>query len=216
MTLSPKAQKIYAQISAENTKLGDLRAIAKDIKKDHALAVELWATGEFYPRLLAILILDKKELTAEVTDRLLADITLHPAAERTQLADWLMANQLTKDKKTLALLESWEHHPSALHRRLFWYHQGRLRWVGQQPPENTKELLAAIEERMGTEAPEVQWAMNFTAGWIGIFDEPYREKCIEIGEKLGLYKDKPVARNCAPDYLPMFIESELEKRSRMK
>ncbi|MBA5245710.1 DNA alkylation repair protein [Marnyiella aurantia] len=214
--LTTAADEIYRKVSHPATKLGDLRKIAKELKTNHALAMELWSTAELYPRLLAILIMDKKELTETVVQQLIHDMDSHTGEDHTQLADWLMANQLTKDKKGLAMLSSWENHPSALHRRLFWYHQGRLRWVGQQPPENTVELLAAIDSRMAAEEPEVQWSMNFTAGWIGIFDETQRNKCIEIGERIGLYKDMPVARNCAPDYLPAFIESELAKRSGKK
>ena len=32
----------------------------------------------------------------------------HTLDERNNLMDWLMANQLTKDKKKIALMESWE------------------------------------------------------------------------------------------------------------
>jgi len=213
MILSTKAQKIYNEISQEGTKLGDLRIIAKEIKKDHELAKELWGTDKLLPRLLATLIMDKKELSPDIVDNLVKDIENHPFDERTQLADWLMANQLTKDKKTIALMESWENNASAIQRRIFWYYQGRLRWMGQRPPDNTKELLSAIEERMLKEEPEVQWAMNFTAGWIGIFDPSYRNQCIGIGEKLGLYKDEVVAKNCSPNYLPKFIEMEVKKRN---
>ena len=60
MNLSQKAKKIYTQINMDNTKLGDLRKIAKDTKKDHELSIELWTTGKFFPRQLAILIMDKK------------------------------------------------------------------------------------------------------------------------------------------------------------
>jgi len=59
MKRSSKAENILSQINSK-TKLGDLRKIAKDIKTDHELAVELWSTEEFLPRLLAILIMDKK------------------------------------------------------------------------------------------------------------------------------------------------------------
>ena len=59
MEVSPRSKDIYAQINQETTKLGDLRKIAKDIKKDHELAMELWSTGQFFARLLAILIMDK-------------------------------------------------------------------------------------------------------------------------------------------------------------
>jgi 3-methyladenine DNA glycosylase AlkD len=212
MKPSPQAQNILAQINPQ-TKLGDLRKIAKEIKKDHELAMQLWSTGEFLPRQLAILIMDKKLLSQEAIDQLDKDMQQHPLKERTQLIDWLMANQLSKDKNTIALMESWENSPSPLQRRLFWYYQARLRWVGQTPPSNTEELVAAIEQRIADEAPEVQWAMNFTAGWIGVFDKNYRKRCVEVGEKTGLYKGQMVSKGCTPDYLPDFIEIESNKRN---
>lgn len=212
MILSEKAQNIYKDISKEGTKLGDLRKIAKEIKKDHKLAEELWSTGNFLSRLLAILIFDAKALNAGVVDNLFEDIQAHEHDERLQLADWLMANQLTKDKKLIALILSWQNDAAPLKRRIFWYYQGRLRWTGQVPPDNTKELLQAIEEEIMKEVPEVQWAMNFTAAWIGIFDKAYRNRCIEMGEKIGLYKDEVVPKNCTPNYLPAFIEIEVKKR----
>ena len=211
MELSSKARKIYAQITKEGTKLGDLRKIAKEIKRDHDLAMELWSTGEFFPRQLAILIMDKKLLTQDLIDHLDIDIQNHEQEERYQLTDWLMANQLTKDKKTIALMESWEKSPSVIQRRIFWYYQGRLRWMGKTPPDNTEHLLSAIDNKMAKEKPDVQWAMNFTAAQIGIHEPKQRSRCIDIGEKLGLYKDKPVSRGCTPDYLPEWIRIEVAK-----
>ena len=212
MNLSEKAQNIYSEISKEGAKLGDLRTLAKEIKKNHPLGLELWSKPELFPRLLAILILDTKALTPEVVDSLLNDIDKHEGEERLQLADWLMANQLMKDKKLVALIQSWQHGPSPLKRRIFWYHQARLRWTGQTPPDNNPELLAAIEEQLMQEVPEVQWAMNFTAAWIGIFDKAYRDRCIKMGEETGLFADEMVAKNCTPNYLPKFIEMEVGKR----
>lgn len=211
MTLSKKAANIYAQIN-QQTKLGDLRKIAKEIKKDQELAEELWTTKTFLPRLLSILIMDSKALQTDGVEKLFDEIDQHEYDERLQLADWLMANQLMKNKKIVSEIESWENHASALQRRIFWYHQARLRWVGQIPPDNTKELLASIEKKISSEAPEVQWAMNFTAAWIGVFDKTNRDKCIKMGEKFGLYKDEVVHKGCTPSYLPKFIEIEANKR----
>ena len=53
MTLSARAKKIVAELNTENLKLGDLKKRGKEIKKDHDLAMELWSTGEYYPRLLS-------------------------------------------------------------------------------------------------------------------------------------------------------------------
>ena len=213
MKLSSKAENTYAQINSK-TKLGDLRNIAKEIKKDHGLAMELWSSGEYLPRQLAILIMDTKLLSQELIDKLDKDIQNHTMEERNQLTDWLMANQLAKDKKTIALIQSWENSPSALQRRTFWYYQGRLRWVGQTPPTNTEDLLSSIEERIRSEEPEVQWAMNFTAAQIGIFQPEHRSRCIALGERTGLYKDEVVPKNCTPSYLPKFISIQVSKLKR--
>ncbi|SFC64772.1 3-methyladenine DNA glycosylase AlkD [Parapedobacter composti] len=212
MKRSSKAETILGQINPK-TKLGDLRKIAKDVKKDHELAMELWSSGELLPRLLAVLIMDNKLLSQDLINKLSKDMQDHPFDERNQLMDWLMANQLSKDKKTIALMESWKNSPSSLQRRIFWYYQARLRWLGQTPPPNTEELLSAIEKQIENEKPEVQWAMNFTAGWIGVFDKKYRARCIEVGEKTGLYKGEMVSKGCTPDYLPEFIAIESNKRN---
>lgn len=211
MQLSAQAANIYQQISAPGTQLGDLRKIAKAIKKDHALAMELWHTGEYMSRQMALLIMDPKLLNQAVIDTLDKDMQQHTDAEQLQLADWLMANQLTKHKQTIALLQSWRDSPSVLQRRLFWYYQGRLRWTGQVPPGDTEKLLTLIEARIEKEQPAVQWAMNFTAAQIGIFQQEYRQRCIELGERTGLYKDRKVAKNCTPDYLPEWIAMQVAK-----
>lgn len=208
---SEKAETIFRQID-DNTKLGDLRKIAKEIKVDHELAMELWSSGKFLPRLLSILIMDKKLLSEEVLDELVDDMQIHTYDESKNLMDWLLANQLTKNEKLTTLMESWEDSPYALQRRTYWYHQGRLRWTGKTPPNNTSDLVTAIEAKISQEQPEVQWAMNFTAGWIGVYEEQYRKRCVIIGEDTGLYKDEKVSKGCTPNYLPEFIMIESNKR----
>lgn len=212
MAISARAKKIAAEF-ADQPKLGDIKKRGKEIKKDHDLAMELWSTGKYHPRLLATLIFDKKLLAESDVDELAADLLEHNEDQRNQLSDWLLANQLTKDKKLLSLIESSMEHPSTMRRRWFWYHQARLRWMGRTPPpENSADLLKFLESNLATEDPDVQWAMNFCAGWIGVFEPKLRPKCIKLGKNVGLYKDDPVAKNCTPSYLPEFIRIEVAKR----
>lgn len=212
MALSKRAKKIISEL-ADEPKFGDIKKLGKEIKKDHELALELWSTGDYHPRLLSTLIFDKKLLTEKVIDGLATDLLDHERNERDVLGDWLLANQLTKDKKLLGLLESWRESSTPVLRRWYWYYQARLRWTGKTPPpENSAELLDLVEKHMASEEPEVQWAMNFCACQIGVFESKLRSRCIKIGTKLGLYKNEPVARNCTPSYLPEFIKIEVEKR----
>lgn len=212
MVLSAAAKKIAVEITNEKIKLGDIKKRGKEIKKDHKLAMELWSTDAYQARLLSTLILDPKLLTQSVIDQLASDMLSHDDQERLQLADWFLANQLMKDRKAVSLMETWEDNPSPILRRLFWYHQARLRWVGQTPPENSTDLLDSLERKMASAEPDVQWAMNFCAGQIGVHEPKYRSRCIKLGKKLGLYKGERVAKNCTPSYLPEFIRIEVAKR----
>lgn len=214
MSLSAKAKKLVSDIGGTDVKLGDIKKHGKQIKKDHDLAIELWSTGKFHPRLLTTLILDKKQLSQEVIDRLASDMQGHDEEERTQLADWLLANQLMKDRATIGLMLSWQENPSPILRRLFWYYQARLRWTGQVPPDNSVALLNSLEKDMAGAEPDVQWAMNFCACQIGVHEPEFRNRCIKLGKKLKLYKGDPVSRNCTPSYLPDFLEIEVAKRER--
>lgn len=211
MELSTKTQEVLDRVN-ESDKMGDLKKIAREVKKDHEIAMELWSTGEFRARMLAVLLLDKNLLDQGLIDQMDLDMGVHNEKERNYISEWLMANQLMKSKKNITLLESWMDSPSAMQRRLFWYHQARLRWTGQTPPDNTEELLNTLETQLAEEAPEVQWAMNFAAGWIGVYDEAQRQRCVALGEKTGLYKEEKVPKNCTPNYLPEFIRVEAGKR----
>ena len=212
MALSTRAKKIVSEF-ADVAKLGDIKKRGKEINIDHDLAIELWAHGAFYPRLLSTLIFNKKQLTESNFDELASDLLIHAEDDRNLLSDWLLANQLTKDKKLIALMTTWQENPSPVLRRWFWYYQARLRWTGRTPPpENSADLLDLLEASMQTEEPDVQWAMNFCASWIGVFEPKLRSRCIKLGKNLGLYQNDPVAKNCTPSYLPEFIKIETAKR----
>lgn len=208
----PAAKEILTHLKTVN-KLGDIRQLAKTLSKNHALGLALWESGGFYARMLAILIYDHKQITPTFIEAQLSDMQQHLPSERTQLVDWLMANQLTKNKNCLDFIENCMSHELALLRRVFWYHQGRLRWMGKQAPTNSAALLTIIEKNILTETPEVQWAMNFTAGWIGIFEKEHRQRCIALGESTALFKNEKVSKGCTPNYLPEFIRIEAGKRN---
>ncbi len=147
----------------------------------------------------------QKLLSQDVLNKLDKDMQTHTYDERNNLMDWLMANQLTKDKKSIALMELWEDSPSALQRRTFWYFQGRLRWTGQTPPDNTADLLSAIEAKIAQEEPEVQWAMNFTAGWIAFMMKRIEHVVLNLVRKRVSTKMK----SCQKDVLLIICQSSL-------
>lgn len=205
-------QQILNQLG-ENPKRGDIRILAKQIKKDHTLALQLWQTGNLHARALSTLIFDKKLLTSDVIDQFVIDLQHHDRADQLLVMDWLFANQLTKTKNLLDLIQTWRDSDFPLQRRTYWYYQGRLRWMGKCDQTNSAQLLTFIEAHILNEDPMVQWAMNFLAGWIGVFEDEFHDRCIQLGQETGLYRGMKVAKNCTPDYLPDFIRIERDKRN---
>ena len=65
-----------------------------------------------------------------------------------------------------------------------------------------------IEERIMDEEPE--HAAMITAGWIGVYDETLRDRCVSLGEETELYKGGFLFQNrCTPNYLPnKYIRTE--------
>ena len=212
MTLSTKAQSIIDEFDPDKPVMGKLKKRAAEIKTDHTLALEIWSEGSYSARLFAALIMDKAQLDLAAIEALADDLDQMSEDNCNRISEWLMANQLMKSAKTKALLENWADHPSAVLRRLYWYHQARLRWTGKIPIDNADDLMTAIEAKMGDEDPRVQWSMNFLAGWIGVFEPDQRKRVVNLGEQLGLYKDEKRVKGCTPNYLPEFVEVEVAKR----
>ena len=80
-----RAQNARRGVTGEQfgVKMGDIRKLADEIKSDHALALELWETENLEARLLAVLLMKPKQLSAEELDRLVRSNRQMP------VSDWL-------------------------------------------------------------------------------------------------------------------------------
>lgn len=80
---------------------GKIRALARTIKANHELALQLWKTGNVDAQLLAILLMKPKELSAKELDRMVRE------ARFAWVADWFNAyivkEQPPADKESLRL-----------------------------------------------------------------------------------------------------------------
>ena len=82
-------------------KHGDIRTIAKKIKADHELALQLWETGNVEAQLLAALIIKPKSLSADELDKLTRSVAC------AQVADWLNAYVVAEHPEKESLRQKW-------------------------------------------------------------------------------------------------------------
>lgn len=179
-------------------KLGDLRAIAKKIKTDHRLALELWDTGNVEAQLLATLILKPKSLSADELDTMTRSTTC------AQVADWLNAYVVAQHPQKDVLREKWMKDKDRWAARAGWNLTASRVNKGDGVVD-VAALLDRIEKEMPKARREVQWTMNTTLAAIGIKHAAHRKRAIAIGEKIGLYRDWPVSKGCTPPYVPVWV-----------
>lgn len=186
-------------------KLGDIRAIAKQIKTDHALALRLWDTGNVEAQLLATLLLKPRSLTADELDRMTRSTTC------AQVADWLNAYVVAMHSEKDALREKWMQDKDRWAARAGW-NLTASRVNKDADGLDLPALLDRIEKEMPKAKPEVQWTMNNTLIAIGIRHAALRNRAISIGEKIGLYKDWPVSKGCIPPYVPVCVPAMVKRK----
>ena len=186
-------------------RLGDIRNLATKIKANHALGIALWKTGNIDARLLAILLINPKNLPGDELDRMVRSVGF------VQVADWLNSYLVKKypDKETLR--QRWMADDDPWIARAGWSLTSER--IGKNPEGlDLPALLDRIESEMGDAAPEAQWTMNFCLAGIGIHFPRYRKRAIAIGEALGLYRDYPVSKGCTSPFAPIWIEEMVSRR----
>jgi 3-methyladenine DNA glycosylase AlkD len=186
-------------------KLGDVRAMAKKVKTDHELALNLWDTGNVEAQLLATLVIKPKSLSADELD------TLTRCTTCVQVADWLNAYVVAQHPEKEALREKWMMAKDRWAARAGWNLTASRVNKGADGLD-LPALLDRIEKEMPKAMPEVQWTMNNTLGAIGIHHSGLRKRAIAIGEKIGLYRDWPVSKGCIPPYVPVWVEAMVKRQ----
>ena len=211
MPADETAPQIIDRLEATRPNLTQLRAIAKDLGKRQEIASYLWQHGGTSAQLLALLIMDLKALSPESIERMLADIATAAEQDQRQLCDWLIANVIMKKSALKNTALQWRTEPSSLKQRVFWSVQART--VSADQRERNAQLITALEHDMAGADEKVQEVMNWCTAQIGIADPELRERCVALGERLGLYKDYPVSKGCTSPYLPIWIESVVGKQA---
>ena len=186
-------------------KLGDIRKVAAKIKADPALASALWQTGNLEARLVAILLIKPKHLSAEELDRMEREVT------SAQIADWLNGYVAKEHPEKEALRQRWIDDPHPWVARAGWSLTNE-RILKDPAGLDLGALLERIASEMGSAPAPVQWTMNFCLGGIGIHFPEHRERAITIGETLGLYRDYPVSKGCTSPFVPIWVNEMVRRQ----
>ncbi|MBO9626657.1 MAG: DNA alkylation repair protein [Microbacterium sp.] len=210
MTLDEALAELAAledpKVRAANEKRGDdhgmnlsrLRALAKRIKTDQALARELWATGETPARLLALLVCAPAQFTADELDGMLRE------TQPPKVNDWFVNYVVKKSPLGEELRQRWMDDADDSVAGAAWTLTA-VRVAKQPDGLDLDALLDEIHRDMKDASPRKQWAMNETLAQIGIRHPHLRDRALDIGTELQVLADYPTAPGCTSPFAPIWI-----------
>lgn len=204
----PKVRAVNARHGDDHgVNLTKLRAVAKRLKTQQDLAVDLWATGDTAARLLALLVCRPKAFGRDELDAMLRE------ANGPKVHDWLVNYVVKKSPHAEELRLAWLDDPDPVVASAGWALTTER--VAKRPDGlDLPGLLDVIEAEMKDAPDRLQWAMNHCLAQIGIDHAEHRARAIAIGERLEVLKDYPTPPNCTSPYAPIWIEELVRRKGR--
>ncbi len=188
-------------------RLGDIRKVAKQIKTNHELAFSLWKTNNVDARLLAILIMTPKSISFDEINKMIRSVQV------VQVAEWFISYVIKKHPDKESLRMDWMNSKDPMSARAGWSLTAER--VAKNPEGlDLPGLLDRIEAEMADVNPVVQWTMNVTLAEIGIHYSVHRERALNIGETLGVYRDYPVSKGCTSPFAPIWINEIVSRQEK--
>ncbi|QOY91106.1 DNA alkylation repair protein [Paludibaculum fermentans] len=178
-----QARKIYRRHGAVEPMFGvsfaNFGKLQKKIKQDHALAGQLWATGNFDARVLATMIADPQAMTPAELDRWVKDL------EGYSLTD-LFGKFAAQTPHARKMREKWMKSKEEFTAQAGWLLLSYAISGGEDlSDEYLKETLAFIEKNIHKSMNRVRHSMNGVMINIGIHREPLRPLVLVTAARIG-------------------------------
>ncbi len=194
-------ENVYGVLTSEIAK------IRKQIKVDHALAMNLWNTGNAEARILALLIADPARISRADADALVKDGSVRFLG--CYLSD-LFARSCIAD----ATMRAWMKSKEESHRELGYGIVGvRLK----NDPESisdadAEKILATIEKGIHRSPNWARYAMNGALISIGVFKPTLRKKAIAIAKRVGRVEVDHGDTSCKTPDAVSYIEKASQRK----
>ncbi len=187
----------------------NLEALRKRIKKDHNLALQLWATGNHDARVLATKIADPAQMDLDTINAWLFDLDNYIVADA--FADLVMQTPYAR-----RLAEAWVDSPNEWTGRAGWHliallalHDPSLADAFFEP------YLAAIAREIHARKNRTREGMNSALIAIGVRDAALQAKAIETAQKVGKVHIDHGDTSCkTPDAVPYILKACLRAEAR--
>ncbi|HYO13473.1 MAG TPA: DNA alkylation repair protein [Thermoanaerobaculia bacterium] len=206
-------RKTYRRHGARENLYGvswaDLGKLQKKIKKDHALAVELWVTGNHDARILATMIADPKAMTSEELDAWAGSLTNY--TETDAFSKLAAGSPLIREK-----IDRWTEADHEWIESAGWNLLAHLAMGknGDVPNDYFERHLEAIERDIHNRKNRVRYAMNSALIAIGGRNEKLTEKALAAAAKIGKVEVDHGETGCKTPQAAEYIQKMVARKQK--
>ncbi|MGD9346434.1 MAG: DNA alkylation repair protein [Candidatus Aminicenantes bacterium] len=189
-------------------KVPDMRKIAKEIGKDHALALELWKTGIPDAQIVAALVGEPEKLTGEQMEEWVKEFTSW------DICDQVCMNLFDKSPLAIKKIHDWSKREEEFVKRAAYALIACLAWHDKEADDETFiQLFPVIEYGAMDERNFVKKSVNWALRHIGKRNIHLNKAAIKLAEGIkGM--DSKSARWIASDALRELKSDDVQKRLR--
>ena len=207
-----RTKKIYLSNGAKEplfgVATGAMKPLFKQIKINHPLAEELYATGNYDAMYFAGMIADPHVMTKEDFNRWVQDAYFY------MLSDFVVAVTLTESPLNQEIATEWIDREDALVQSAGWscYCWSLGRWKAETfEPQHIAQLLSLAQERVHSSSPRVQVSIANFIHTVGLSYIPAHDLALEVAKHVGsIHIERP---NKKPQILTPFdnIQKDIER-----
>ena len=204
-------RKVYARHGAAEPMCGvsyaELGRIAKPIKTDHALARQLWDSGNHDARVLALRVADPAEVDESLARRWLRDVDNYILAEG-------LGGLCAQTAHARALSDSWRDRPDEWPASVGWF---IVMCTAEDPGvwsvEELRGLLGQIEAEITMRPNRVRHEMNGAMIVMALRDAGLRRSVLAVVTRIGPVKVDHGQTGCKTPEVAPYVERTLAHRA---
>ena len=206
-------RKIYQRHgSGENlfgVSFANLKILKKNIKIDHQLALQLWASKNTDARTLAIMIADPKSTDDQLLDEWLADMQYY------MLVDTLVSHLASKSPFARKKMEQWTKSDDEWISSAGWQLLAQLAMTDETfTDEYLESYIKEITSRIHTAKNRTKYAMNNALIAIGSRNSALKEKSLVAAGQIGAVDVDHGDTSCKTPDAATYIEKVWVKKKR--
>ncbi len=208
----PSTAAIYKRHGASDNVFGvltsDIAKLQKKIKVDHALAMELWKSGNADARILALLVADPEKVTGPVADGWVNDGPV-------RFLDSYLCGVLAKSPIADKTMKAWMKSSDESHREIgYGILSARLRDNADAVSDaDAEKALTTIEKEIHRSPNWARRAMNGALISIGIYKPALRKKAMDAAKRIGTVDVDHGETGCkTPEAIP-YIEKAVKRKA---